>query len=463
MSLRFFTCVLAVSLLGLTGGVLADVPEYDSIQLQARSNFSSAYNLPDSAFFTNSTMALNDEGEVAFKVGVIGGTDSQGVWFGSDGVGQIEYTTPVGASMTDATLNNLGFVVWGMTFTNPDGIFFYDNDSDTSGMLTDQPIGATGWSSPEPNDNGEVGYRASFSGSNAYISYDGSLTPAFHAAEASLDINSPYSFLFTPSFNNQRQIAGKVRLGAPGQFGEDRPDQIRIFNADGSSVLIAEDRDSNSASPFTSFDNSVSLTANGLVAFTVRLSDNSRGVYISDGTNPIAIATTNDPEISDIEFFGPAANETGLVAFRAKDENGLRAIWVGDGTTLRRVVGEHDLVDTDLGLARIDEHTASNPVFGGGVSINANGDVAFAASLTPPDNNQIEWGSGAFVAIADAVLAGDCNGDGAVDLLDFDDFADCLAGPGGGILPGCECFDLDDDGDVTAGDFALLQASFVGE
>jgi hypothetical protein len=34
--------------------------------------------------------------------------------------------------------------------------------------------------------------------------------------------------------------------------------------------------------------------------------------------------------------------------------------------------------------------------------LNADGDVAFSAALTPPDNDQIEWGTGLFVAYAAA-------------------------------------------------------------
>jgi hypothetical protein len=48
-------------------------------------------------------------------------------------------------------------------------------------------------------------------------------------------------------------------------------------------------------------------------------------------------------------------------------------------------------------VARIDQHDSS-PVFGGSPSINASGAIAFNASLTPPDDNQVEWGSGIFIA-----------------------------------------------------------------
>jgi len=35
--------------------------------------------------------------------------------------------------------------------------------------------------------------------------------------------------------------------------------------------------------------------------------------------------------------------------------------------------------------------------------------------------------------------------------------APCLNSPGGGLAPGCECFDFDSDGDVDLHDSAALQ------
>ena len=57
----------------------------------------------------------------------------------------------------------------------------------------------------------------------------------------------------------------------------------------------------------------------------------------------------------------------------------------------------------------------------------------------------------------------DCNSDGRVDLIDFDDFDECLSGPDGGLLlPECNCFDLDGDNDIDLSDVARFQAEFTG-
>lgn len=444
----------------LANGASGSVPEYTDYELQARSNFGSAYNLPAGSFFTNSTSDINDQASVTVKIVNIAGTDSQGIWFGGGGEGEIVYTSPTGAFFSDATLNNSDRVVFDQSYSSLDGIYYYNAVSGEGDFLTNQPLGASDWGTPLINDAGEVGYRVRFTTSYAWVSYDGTAT-AVHAADASADPSSPYSYLFTPAFNNARQIAGKVRLGPPGQYGESRPDQIRIFDADGSSVLIAEDADSDSGSPYARFDNSVGLTDDGWVAFHATLVGGERGVYLSDGTETREIAREGVGLVSELEFFGPAVSADGLVAFRAFDSSGLRAVFVGDGETLVRVIGEHDLIETDLGTARIDQHDSS-PVFGGGVSINANGDVVFHASLTPPDNNQVEWGSGVFVAYASAGLLGDMNCDGVVNNFDIDPFVLALTDPDGyaASYPDCDITLGDANGDGAVNNFDI--DAFVG-
>ena len=69
---------------------------------------------------------------------------------------------------------------------------------------------------------------------------------------------------------------------------------------------------------------------------------------------------------------------------------------------------------------------------------------------------------------ATPVAKGDLNWDGAVDLLDFGQFADCMAGPNVTTPPpGCDAgrfsrADLENDNDVDTADFAAFQAAFMG-
>ena len=382
---------------------VAQPPAYTEHQLQARSNFSGAFNLPDGAFFANITPKVNGAGVVAFDLDVVPGGDADALWIGGGGRGQIVYTSPEGSLLSGVDVNADGVVVFEQIFSAQDGLWLFDPQVGSVAFETSQPLGASFWTASQIDSMGRIGYRAAFGPDHAWVSYDGTATPAVHAVEAALDPGSPFSFLFTPSFDGQRRIAGKARYGPAGQVGEDRPDRIVRVESDGDVTVLAEDADADVLSPYSSFDNSVGVTSDGRVAFVATLVAGSRGVFLTDGIDTTTIATEADPEVSEIEFFAPAVNDAGVVVFRAVDEAGLQVILAGDGTGLTPVIREHDLIETDLGTARVDQHDAS-PVFGGGPWINELGHVAFAAGLTPPDDNQIEWGSGIFVARADGLF-----------------------------------------------------------
>ena len=382
---------------------VAQPPAYTEHQLQARSNFSGAFNLPDGAFFANITPKVNGAGVVAFDLDVVPGGDADALWIGGGGRGQIVYTSPEGSLLSGVDVNADGVVVFEQIFSAQDGLWLFDPQVGSAAFETSQPLGASFWTASQIDSMGRIGYRAAFGPDHAWVSYDGTATPAVHAVEAALDPGSPFSFLFTPSFDGQRRIAGKARYGPAGQVGEDRPDRIVRVESDGDVTVLAEDADADVLSPYSSFDNSVGVTSDGRVAFVATLVAGSRCVFLTDGIDTTTIATEADPEVSEIEFFAPAVNDAGVVVFRAVDEAGLQVILAGDGTGLTPVIREHDLIETDLGTARVDQHDAS-PVFGGGPWINELGHVAFAAGLTPPDDNQIEWGSGIFVARADGLF-----------------------------------------------------------
>lgn len=100
---------------------------------------------------------------------------------------------------------------------------------------------------------------------------------------------------------------------------------------------------------------------------------------------------------------------------------------------------------------------------GGGVMQSAGGDFELSGTIGQPDAGVMAGG--------DFQLAGgfwfdvsptDCNEDGLINELDYEIFAACMLGPNLGIdADPCPCFDVDGDGDITLGDFAVLQKNFA--
>lgn len=429
------------------------VPTYSDFELQARTG--SGFNLPFGSAFTNGTTDINNDGAVAFRLISVGTSGSAGTFTGEDGVGEVVYVLPNLRLSSDTSINNAGVIVFEQwDFGVTDGVFKYDpvTGATSNAVPPGGPFNSFGFESPQIDDAGRIAFRADIAGNHAYIVADGGVQTMYEAM-VQIDPSSGISFLFAPSFNNQQQIAGKARLGAAGQLGNDQPDVIRIWESDGSFTTIAEDTDANAGSPYSSFDNSVALNDEGWVAFIASLVGGGRGVYLSDGVTTRTVATTNHPEVGDVEFFPPAVNNNGLVVFRARDAQNRYAIYVGDGATLERVVGQFDEVPTDLGLGQI-ARPDTFPVFGGGVRINDHGDVTFNASLASAANINTSWGSGAFIAYADVALPGDLNGDGVVNGADL---AALLAN--WGPCAGCPA-DLNSDGVVNGADLATLLANW---
>lgn len=94
----------------------------------------------------------------------------------------------------------------------------------------------------------------------------------------------------------------------------------------------------------------------------------------------------------------------------------------------------------------VGQPDAGATMSGGGFSLTGGFWVAAAAQTSTPCGEN----------------AGDFDGDGDVDLVDFGDFQLCFTGSTGTVAAGCECADFDGDGDADLVDFGEFQLSFTG-
>lgn len=377
-----------VAALALTGSLLA-VAQADPVLL-GRSGPTDGYLIPANTGFSNNDVALNDAGEASLRLSSIGVAGSRGIWFGDGVTGDVVANGDPSWFFTDADLNNAADVVWAQTDTPADGIYGWEPVGDTVTLITSEPLGTSSWGTVRINDSGTLGYRATFGagGGRAWVSRTAGGGVGIHAAEASIQPGSPWDFLFTPSFNDAGQIAGKALRVAGGN-------QIIRTGSDGNFDVLVSDQAADGASPFSSFDNSPVVNDNGDIGF-IATASGQRGVWFSDGTTAVKLAGEAEDGIGDIEFFGPAIDNQGRVVFRAFDAaTGRRAIWLAEaGQSPQRMIGAGDLVESDLGPARID--SPSGIEFSGGVTINGSGEVAYIAVLTAPDNVNDVYGLGVF-------------------------------------------------------------------
>lgn len=364
-----------------------------ALQLQARAaTGGSAFNMPNGSSFTSISPQINDAGTVSFRVQTVGGTfdpgsgDSKyGIWHGGRGSGGIVHLGDLGALVTsDTHMNQAGDTVWTQGLSSTDGIYRYTASSGITQRIINGPPGATSWT-PKINNSGLIGSRTGYGGNaQQYISYvPAPASNLVHASSVDADLTAPYSFLFSMGFDDSRRIAGVVRVGPPGSATDaTRPDQLRRFNSDGSSLLLTEDQDSNPLAPYTAFDSTTpGMSDDGSkVAFVARTTTAaaSRSVQLWDNGVLRTIATPG-VGLTSIDNFSPQVNDAGLVVFRATDLSGNISIFLGDGFGLTRLVGVGDTINTDLGPRTIT-FLAGNP------DINNLGDIAFSAQLNNGGN-----------------------------------------------------------------------------
>lgn len=353
-------------------------------ELVARTSFEDGFELPARSDFSNDPVILNDRGEVAAVLTAAEGRLIGAVWLKTaDGV-KIVYGKAGEYLLRDLRFTSLGQLVFEQV--NPEfeseGVFVADP---MSGVTTRKvaPGGALGtefFGAPHVTPDGRVGYHSKTLKGPSLFAWDsaGAVTSIVAATWPS-PRSEGYSYLFMPEINDHLDFVSKVRLGAtPKDLDESQPDEIRLWRADGSSILIARDRDADAASFFTGFDNGVALSQNGIAAFVANSADGTRAVWLWQGGGLHKVASIGDAGLSEISLFHVVVNDAGRVAFRGKDIAGRAAVF--SATTsggLIRLVTEGDLLPSDLGPARLAPGDPTDTALAGGLSINAAGSVVF--------------------------------------------------------------------------------------
>ncbi len=169
-------------------------------------------------------------------------------------------------------------------------------------------------------------------------------------------------------------------------------------------------------------------------------------------------------------WFGGAANlEIGSLAQQVTIPNGtaLLSFWLditaasGNGVDFLTVsldgIGIFTVIENQMGEYHpwVEVTVDITPFADGGAHL-----LRFDSTTTGPFRSNFYVD--AVEITVEAALPGDFDGDGDVDLNDFEQFDACLTGPGGGAQPPCDAFDFDADNDVDFADFQAFQIAFTG-
>ena len=407
---------------------IAAVPSYNTPTIYGRTGFTS-FNLPDGSSLASPTISLNNHRDVALDVNFVGDTGNPGLFYA-------EYTggTPLGGIVFNAAdtisgnpmLSNGGQAAFTVGFEGAP--FVYDRVTNSTDAVN-YPLGITGSSNLTITDTQLLGGRLAigFSG-DVYgtfaVQTAGLPALTMYAADNGIDVSSNYSFLYTPAtsqtggIGNAPRIAAKVSTTAGFDFEE-----IRLFEADGTSTLVADETELNPQSAFSEFiTNSVSVSDNGTqVAFQATDTLGISGIYRYDSLidQIDLIASITDTFVSTIDIFAPDVNDEGLVTFRGDDDAGRSSVFVGDGQSLVRVAGEGDLIQTDLGQRQLGRRDMDFSQ-AGALRLNNQGDVGFLFQYFDPAN-AASVADGSLILVATAsTTSGDFDDNGLYECADID-------------------------------------------
>ncbi len=378
---------LIAGLFLITLSAHAALPEYQAPVLLARANIADGFNLPPMSHISNPTPSINNRGDVTFKLMAFDGQTDQGLWLKlfDEENGKIIYTAPNSRFITDPTINNSGQVVFNLYDEGiTDGLFVLDGSTQkVDQVLKPDDKDVAFYTYSQILDNGNIFFRGTNeSNERTFYEYNGSLKKII--SEGTESYGKKSSYLFRPMLNLNGVMVFKRRLGETGEWDESNGDELLMLKPKAENVyepiVIARDQDADPDSFYKSFSNSISVSNNGLVAFTAVLEDSHRAlVMYKDGIlRNLAIEKADD--ILEIELFTPMVNDQGLVAFRARDLEGKRALYVASTEGIKKLITEGDELMTDQGLAKILSNP-NYPGFTGEIDINDSGDIIFTCLL----------------------------------------------------------------------------------
>ena len=375
--------------------------EYQDPELIFNSSSTDGYNMPAKTVFTDRAPSINDQREMAITLTLLDGTYDTGIWVKSKYQEGILITSGAKESFNDVQINNQSEL-----------FFTHQTLNGIAGVYTAHGRESGGYELINHMNDEEFYPYSSFS--NLFYSRSEELfftaknfkgdTGIFNYTQSNgIDLidfqnqrsRSPRSFVFAPSYNDQSQVAYKVRLGSRGQLSEEQIDQI-IVSHQGVKKVLAVDKDGDTHSPWLSFRNSVALSNNGSVAFIAKDKDSEKLILKKQSGEEKVLATAG-VELKEFSFFSLSINDKDWIAFRGIDLKGRHALYIATDSEVKKVLTQFDVIKVPWGEALI----AYGPhiPFGGNIDMNNHGDIIVNTGLATLDNTD-DYGNGVVVIFA---------------------------------------------------------------
>ncbi len=374
---------------------------YEKPELLARANIVDGFNLPPMSYINNSSPAINDRGDVAFKVLSIESTTTQGIWgkLQSDPAGKIFITAPDERFITEPALNNKGIIVFSLYDEGiTDGLFTFNLETlEEEQVIDPKAYNIVNYTYPQILDNGDIYFRATTEKNDriVYKYSNETLSSVFSEGQniqLKPGLKGTSSYIFRPSFNQQGIGAMKLRFGKRYDWGEDLIDALVLTIPNGQPISRVIDIDGDEYSQFKGISNTVSLNEKSELTFIGFLADGKKAIYKNTESETMRIAQEGSHDIQEIEYFSPRINANSEVFFRAKNGEGKRGIYIAFEDQVIRLIGEDDEIETDLGRARI-LWNKFYPGLSGEIGVNSMGDLVFHCLLVSSESDK-EIGAG---------------------------------------------------------------------
>lgn len=372
--------------------------EYQAPTLIFNSSSIDGYNMPAQTYFTDRAPSINDKREMAITLTMLGGTYDTGIWVKSRYQEGILVTTGSRESFSDVRINNEGHLSYTHQTLNGIKGVFTAKGRKTGGyefinhMDDEELYPYTSFNNLFLSKKKELFFTAkNFNGDLAFFSYHMDFGLELIAAQNQRS-KSPYSFLFTPSYNDKGQVAYKARVGKRGELEKHRADHIVLAEGTKKNIIV-QDIDSDPNSKWKDIRNTVALNNLGSIAFIATDKEGEKLILREFSGNETTLATAGK-ELKEFSFFSITINDNNLVAFRGIDLQGRHSIYVASQNKVTKVLTQFEKISVPWGEALI----AYGPhiPFGGSIDMNNHGDIIVNTGLANLENTE-DYGNGVVV------------------------------------------------------------------